>query len=67
MEEDQLMETERQKNYPRRIFILLSLFAALAFIAILKVTKGIAVQIILSISFSEETRNCFRRLLMSGR
>ena len=49
MEEDQLMETERQKNYPRRIFILLSLFAALAFIAILKVTKGIAVQIILSI------------------
>ena len=38
-----------EKNYPRRIFILLTFFAMVAFVAILKVTKTISVQIILSI------------------
>ena len=38
-----------EKNYAKRIYILLSFMAALAFIAILKVTKGIAIQIVLSI------------------
>ncbi len=38
-----------EKNYPRRIFILLTFFAMVAFVAILKVTKTISVQIILSL------------------
>lgn len=38
-----------ERNYAKRIYILLSFMAALAFIAILKVTKGIAVQIVLSV------------------
>lgn len=38
-----------ERNYAKRIYILLSFMAALAFIAILKITKGIAVQIVLSV------------------
>lgn len=49
MEDNQTAETERQKNYPRRIFILLSILSAIAFIAILKATKSFSIQILLSI------------------
>ena len=38
-----------EKNYAKRIYILLSFLAALVFIAVLKITKGIAIQIVLSI------------------
>ena len=41
-----------EKNYAKRIYILLSFLATLAFIAILKITKDIAVQIVLSILLS---------------
>ncbi|MBR5095610.1 MAG: AI-2E family transporter [Treponema sp.] len=38
-----------ERNYAKRIYILLSFMAALALIAVLKVTKGIAIQIVLSV------------------
>lgn len=41
-------EGVKEKNYPRRIFILLCLLSTVVLMAILKVTKGIAVQIVLS-------------------
>lgn len=38
-----------EKNYAKRIYILLSFLTALLLVAVLKVTKGIAIQILLSI------------------
>ena len=54
MEEKTVMESAslegaKEKNYPRRVFILLCLLSMVVLVAILKVTKGIAVQIVLSI------------------
>ena len=42
-------EIKKEKNYPRRIFILLSVLTLFAFLAILKATKSFSVQILLSI------------------
>ena len=42
-------ENKKEKNYPRRIFILLSAQALLILLAILKATKSISIQILLSI------------------
>ena len=46
---DAAQTAAKEKNYPRRIFILLSFFSLLSFLAILKVTKSFSIQIILSI------------------
>ena len=40
---------KKEKNYPRRIFILLSLLTLIVFMAILKATKSFSVQIFISI------------------
>ena len=47
--QEQSVEIARPKNYQRRIFILLSILSLVLFVAILKATKGISIQILISI------------------